>query len=53
MNQERFDVLIDSIGKLARRGATSHALNILEKLRPVEVASVLKDLAQTINRNVR
>lgn len=44
MNQERFDVLIDSIGKLARRGATAHALNILEKLRPVEVASVLKGL---------
>lgn len=44
MNQERFDVLIDSIGKLARRGATAHALNILEKLRPVEVASVLKAL---------
>lgn len=44
MKQERFDVLIDSIGKLARRGATAHALNILEKLRPVEVASVLKAL---------
>ncbi len=44
MNQERFDVLIDSIGKLARRGATTHALNILEKMRPVEVAAVLKAL---------
>jgi len=44
MNQERFDVLIDSIGRLARRGATAHALNILEKLRPVEVATVLKAL---------
>lgn len=44
MHQERFDVLIDSVGKLARRGATTHALNILEKLRPADVASVLKAL---------
>ncbi len=45
MNQQRFDVLLDSVGRLVRRGAVSHALNILEKLRPVEVASVLKALS--------
>jgi magnesium transporter len=46
MNQQRFDVLLDSIGRLVRRGAISHALNILEKLRPVEVAAVLRALSQ-------
>jgi magnesium transporter len=46
MNQQRFDVLLDSINRLARRGAVSHALNILEKLRPVEVAAVLRALSQ-------
>src|SRR5262245_10861983 len=45
MNQHRFDVLLDSVGRLARRGAFAHALNILEKLRPVDVASVLRSLA--------
>ncbi len=45
MNQQRFDVLLDSVGRLARRGAHAHALNILEKLRPVDVANVLRSLA--------
>jgi magnesium transporter len=45
MNQQRFDVLLDSVGRLVRRGAVSHALNILEKLRPVDVASVLRALS--------
>lgn len=46
MNQQRFDVLLDSIGRLVRRGAVAHALNIVERLRPVEVAAVLRALAQ-------
>jgi magnesium transporter len=46
MNQQRLDVLLDSVGRLVRRGAISHALNILEKLRPVEVSSVLQALSQ-------
>src|SRR6185369_10712265 len=45
MNPQRFDVLLDSVGRLVRRGAVSHALNILEKMRPVEVASVLRALS--------
>ena len=46
MNQQRFDVLLDSVGRLVRRGAVSHALNILEKLRAVDVAGVLRALSQ-------
>jgi magnesium transporter len=46
MNQQRFDVLLDSVGRLVRRGAVSHALNILEKLRAVDVAAVLGALSQ-------
>jgi magnesium transporter len=46
VNQQRFDVLLDSISRLARRGAVGHALNIVEKLRPVEVAAVLRALPQ-------
>src|SRR4051812_30609322 len=46
MNQQRFDVLLDSVGRLVRRGAVSHALNILEKLRAVDVATVLRALSQ-------
>lgn len=43
---QRLDVLLDSIGRLARRGALGHALNIVEKLRPVEVATVLRSLGK-------
>jgi magnesium transporter len=46
MNHQRFEVLLESIGRLVRRGALAHALNILEKLRPVEVAEVLRHLGE-------
>ena len=45
MNAQRLEVLLDSVGRLVRRGAMAHALNILEKLRPVEVAEVLRSLS--------
>jgi magnesium transporter len=41
---QRFDSLLDSINRLARRGAIAHALNIVEKLRPFEVAAALRGL---------
>jgi magnesium transporter len=43
---QRFDNLLDSVGRLARRGALPNALNIIEKLRPVEVATVLRSLGK-------
>jgi magnesium transporter len=46
MNQQKFEVLLESVGRLVRRGAQAHALNILEKLRPVEVAEVLRHLGE-------
>jgi len=33
MNQQRFGVLVESVGRLARRGARQNALNIIERLR--------------------
>lgn len=46
MGLQRIDVLLESVGRLARRGAVANALNILEKLRPVEVADVLRELPE-------
>lgn len=46
MNQQRFDVLLDSVGRLVRRGAIANALNIAEKLRPVEAANILRYLVE-------
>jgi magnesium transporter len=39
-------VLLDSLRKLVRRGATAHLVNLLQKARPADVAAMLHDLAE-------
>jgi magnesium transporter len=46
VNQQRFDVLVESVGRLARRGALPNALNIVERLRAGDVANVLRHLGE-------
>ncbi len=46
MQEQRFKLLLDSIGRLARRGAMSHALNLLTKLRSADIAYILNQLPQ-------
>jgi magnesium transporter len=38
--------MLDSVGRLVRRGAMSHAVNLLTKLRPVDIAQLLGQLPQ-------
>ena len=46
MQTQRLNVMLDSIAKLVRRGALSNAINLLSKLRPVDVAGALVQLPQ-------
>jgi magnesium transporter len=38
--------MLDSVGRLVRRGAMSNAVNLLTKLRPVDIAQILGQLSQ-------
>ncbi|HET9532479.1 MAG TPA: magnesium transporter [Blastocatellia bacterium] len=38
--------MLDSVSRLVRRGAMSNALNLLAKLRPVDIAQILSQLPQ-------
>ncbi|PYP87364.1 MAG: magnesium transporter [Blastocatellia bacterium AA13] len=46
MQTQRLNLMLDSIAKLVRRGALSNAINLLSKLRPVDVAGALVHLPQ-------
>jgi len=46
MQAQRLNLMLDSVGRLARRGAMSNALNLLTKLRPVDIAHILNQLPQ-------
>ncbi len=46
MQTQRLNVMLDSIAKLVRRGALTNAINLLSKLRPVDVAGALVHLPQ-------
>jgi len=46
MQAQRQKLMLDSISRLIRRGALSNALNLLIKLRPVDIAQVLGQLPQ-------
>jgi magnesium transporter len=46
MQAQRLNLMLDSVGRLVRRGAMSHALNVLNKLRPVDIGQVLNQLPQ-------
>lgn len=44
MQAQRLNLVLDSVGKLVRRGAMSNAVNLLSKLRPVDIAHMLIQL---------
>ena len=46
MHEQRLNLMLDSVGRLARRGAMSNAANLLTKLRPVDIAQILGQLPQ-------
>lgn len=44
MQSQKFTLMLDSVRRLMRRGATARAMNVLHKGRPADVAQVLHDL---------
>src|SRR5215216_493822 len=46
MQVQRLNLMLDSVGRLVRRGAMSNAVNLLTKLRPVDIAQILGQLSQ-------
>ena len=44
MQAQRLNLMLDSITRLARRGAMANAVNLLIKLRPVDIAQILAQL---------
>ncbi|HEU4391885.1 MAG TPA: magnesium transporter [Blastocatellia bacterium] len=44
MQAQRLNLVLESVGKLVRRGALSNAINLLGKLRPVDIAHLLNQL---------
>ncbi|MEN3333373.1 MAG: magnesium transporter [Blastocatellia bacterium] len=47
MQEQRLKLILDSVIRLARRGAMSNAVNLLTKLRPVDIAQILTQLPQS------
>jgi magnesium transporter len=47
MQEQRLKLILDSVIRLARRGAMSNAVNLLAKLRPVDIAQILMQLPQS------
>jgi magnesium transporter len=45
-------VLVDSLRKLLRRGASGNIVNFLGKLRPADVAALFKDLTESEKKSV-
>src|ERR1044072_2322917 len=46
MQVQRLNLMLDSVGRLVRRGAMSNAVNLLTKLRPVDISQILGQLSQ-------
>jgi magnesium transporter len=44
MQAQRLNLMAESVGRLVRRGAFSNAMNLLTKLRPVDIAILLSQL---------
>lgn len=44
MQAQGLNLMLDSVSRLARRGAMSNAANLLTKLRPVDIAQILGQL---------
>ena len=47
MQEQRLKLILDSVIRLARRGAMSNAVNLLAKLRPVDISQILSQLPQS------
>ncbi len=47
MQEQRLKLILDSVIRLARRGAMSNAVNLLTKLRSVDIAQILTQLPQS------
>src|SRR5438552_105606 len=45
MQSQKFSLMLDSVRRLVRGGATARALNVLRKGRPADVAQVLHALS--------
>jgi len=52
MQAQRLNLVLDSVGRLIRRGALSNALNLLTKLRAVDIAQILGQLSQTDSETI-
>jgi magnesium transporter len=46
MQVQRLNLMLDSVARLIRRGAMSNAVNLLSKLRPVDIARILGQLPE-------
>ncbi|MBL8190206.1 MAG: magnesium transporter [Acidobacteria bacterium] len=46
MQSQKFNLMLDSVRRLIRGGATGRALNVLKKNRPADVAMVLQSLPE-------
>ncbi|MBI3654351.1 MAG: magnesium transporter [Acidobacteria bacterium] len=44
MQAQRLNLMLDSVIRLVRRGAMANAINLLTKLRPVDIAQILSQL---------
>ncbi|MGA9773338.1 MAG: magnesium transporter [Blastocatellia bacterium] len=44
MQEQRLKLVMDSVSRLVRRGAMSNAVNLLTKLRPVDIAQIISQL---------
>ena len=50
--QRRIDVVLDSVKRLQRIGATANLLNLLQKQDPVDLAEVFSELPDRDRRSV-
>jgi magnesium transporter len=44
VHAQRLNLMLDSVSRLTRRGALSNAVNLLSKLRPVDISYILSQL---------
>jgi magnesium transporter len=52
MQSQKFSLMLDSVRRLVRGGATARALNVLRKGRPADVAQVLHELSDLDRKSV-
>lgn len=52
MQSQKFTLMLDSVRRLMRGGATARALNVLKKIRPADVGLVLQSLSDLDRKSV-